>query len=89
MVYQDAFTLMGVGGVFIVLGIASVIWGIFEEKGYYKALASRRGDVREFLEHRPFRPQPAALKIGGWIAFAVGMVLLVVGGAIWFRGRPF
>ncbi len=86
MLYEDSATLMGVGGVFIVLGIAAVVWGIREEKGYYRALASHRGDVREFLERRPVRPQPLALKIGGWIAIAVGVVLLIVGGVAWFQG---
>lgn len=85
MQLRDFFTLMGVGGLFILLGIGSVIWGVVEEKHYYNALAEKPGDIREFLERMPPRPQPAALRIGGWIAIAVGLVLLAVGLTLWLR----
>ena len=87
MQLQDFFMLMGVGGLFIILGIGSVIWGVVEEKHYYNALAEKPGDIREFLDRSPHHPQPAALRIGGWIAIAVGVVLLAVGFALWFRVR--
>ena len=87
MQLQDFFTLMGVGGIFIVLGAGSVIWGVIEEKRYYNALAERPGDIREFLDRSPARPQPAALRIGGWIAIAVGAVLLAVGFVLWWQAR--
>lgn len=68
-----------VGGVFIILGLGVVIWGKREEKEYYDALVTRR-DLREFFDRWPFRPEPGALKIGGWIAVAVGLVIAIVGG---------
>lgn len=79
---QDYIVLVGVGGLFIILGLATVIWGKREEKSYFNSLSTRAGDTREFLEHWPRRPQPGALKIGGWIAVAIGMVMLLTGGTL-------
>lgn len=81
----DYYILMGMGGLFILLGIASMFWGKGEEKSYYNAL-STRSDMREFLEHEPERPEPGALKIGGWIAMAIGLLMLMMGGAFWLWG---
>lgn len=81
----DCFILMGLGGLFILLGLAGIIWGRREEKSYYDSL-STRPDVREFLEHWPQRPEPGALKIGGWIAMALGLLMLAVGGAFLLWG---
>jgi len=83
MLYQGFFILMGVGGLFLILGLVTVLWGEREEKSYYNSISTRPGDTREFLEHWPQRPQPGALKIGGWIAIAIGAVMLVVGVAFW------
>lgn len=83
MPLQDWFILMGVGGLFILLGIATFIWGRGEEKSYYDSV-STRSDLREFLEHEPICPQPVALKIGGWIAIAIGLIILAMGGVIFF-----
>lgn len=77
--------LIGMGGLFILLGLAAIIWGRSEEKSYYDSLSSRT-DVREFLEHWPQRPQFGALKIGGWIAEAIGVLMAVLGGAFLLWG---
>jgi len=69
------------GGVFVILGLVAFLWGRHEEKGYYKALSSRT-DLREFVEHTPKRPEPRAIKLGGWISLAIGVIMLVVGGAL-------
>jgi len=76
---------MGMGGAFILLGLAAIIWGRKEEKGYYDALSSR-SDAREFLEHWPQRPQFQALKIGGRIAISLGLLMIVAGGAFLLWG---
>ena len=86
MPHQNDFILMGVGGLFIILGLLTVIWGKREEKSYYKALSARYGDQREFMEHWPPRLQPDALKIGGWIAIAIGVVVLITGGVLLLLG---
>ena len=78
MLEYDWLIAMVLGAVFVILGIASIYWGKAEEKDYYKALATRR-DVREFVEHLPFRPEPEALKIGGRIAIAVGLLVIAIG----------
>ncbi len=70
-----------IGGVVIVLGLASLIWGKLEEKKYYDALVTRE-DLREFFSRWPMRPEPGALKLGGWIAIAVGAVIALVGGIL-------
>jgi len=80
MPQADWLILMGLGGLFIILGIASLVGGKREEKGYYDSLSTHT-DMREFVEHSPQRPEPGALKIGGRIALAIGVVLLAMGGA--------
>ena len=84
MPHRDWLVLMGMGVLFNLLGLGSILWGKSEEKNYYSAI-SHRPDVREFLEHWPPRPQPVALKIGGVIATAVGIVLIVIGITIRLR----
>ena len=69
-----------VGVVFIVLGLGVLIWGRREEKSYYDSLTTRR-DLREFFDRWPWRPEPGSLKIGGWIAIAVGLIIVIVGSA--------
>ena len=81
----DCFILMGMGGLFILLGLAAIIWGRGEEKGYYDSLFTRN-DVRESLERSPERPEPGSLKIGGLIAIAIGLLMLAIGGSLWLWG---
>ena len=85
MPLQDCFILMGIGGLFLLLGIAAILWGRSEEEDYYGPL-SRRTDVREYLEHWPQRPEAGALKVGGWIAITIGLLMLAMGGGFWLWG---
>ncbi len=85
MPQADSVVLMVMGGIFILLGIAAIIWGKKEEKTYYDAL-STRPDAREFVDRWPPRPQFGALKIGGWIAIAVGLLMLIWGFVSWLTG---
>jgi len=82
---NDVLMLMGVGGFFVFLGLVAIIWDRREAKHYYNALSDRT-DLREYLEHWPQRPELGALKIGGWISIAVGVILLAVGGGFWLWG---
>lgn len=86
MLAQDYFMMMGAGGFFIILGLVLIIWGKREAKSYFDYLATRAGDTREFMDHWPQRPQPGALKIGGWITIAIGVVVLIIGGIFWLVG---
>ncbi len=70
------------GGVFVVLGIISVLWGRQEQKKMDEALTTHT-DVREFISHWPERPQPGALKAGGWIALSLGILMVMVGLITW------
>ena len=85
MPMEDYFILMAMGGFFILLGLIGIIWGRREGESYYDSLSIRH-DVREYLEHSPERPQPGALKIGGWIFITLGILMLAGGGALWFWG---
>ena len=85
MPYHSWLIPIVVGGVFILLGLGAIIWGRKEEKNYYNSLSTRR-DLREFFTHWPERSEPGALKIGGWIAIAVGLVMVIIGGALWLAG---
>ena len=79
------FVLMGMGGFFILLGIAVIIWGRLEEKSYDNSLATRI-DKREFLEHWPQRPQFGSLKIGGRIALVIGVLMVIAAGILLLWG---
>ena len=85
MPQHDWLVLMGMSGLFILLGLAAIIWGRSEEKSYYDSLSSRT-DAREFLERWPQRSHLGALKIGGRIAIAIGVLMIVMGGAFWLWG---
>ena len=66
------------GGFFILLSLGFLVWGRKEAADYEAGLASRY-DLREFLEHTPERPEPGALKIGGFIGLALGLALIAGG----------
>jgi len=85
MPHNDWLILMGMGGLFVLLGLGAIIWGRSEEKSYYDSI-STRNDTREFVERWPRRPQFGALKIGGRIAVAIGVLLVLMGGAFWLWG---
>jgi hypothetical protein len=74
-----------VGGVFLILGIIFFLIGRRESDAYYTNV-SMKVDVREFMDHLPWRPEPDALRIGGKIAIAVGIVILLVAVAFHFWG---
>lgn len=81
------FVLIIVGMVFLLLGIGALLWGMREEKRIFEAL-SRKPDLREFSLRHVESPQPGALKIGGWIALAVGVLMVVAGIIFWRTGWP-
>lgn len=85
MPQTDLWILIGLGGLFVLLGVGAFFWGRGEDKSYYKAISTRT-DIREYMEHTPERPEPGGLKVGGLIAIFVGLVMLIMGGAFWLSG---
>jgi hypothetical protein len=83
----DWWVLAILGAVFIVLGVIGFLWGRHEQKIVDEALTSRV-DVREFISHWPDSPQPGALKIGGAISVALGILMLVIGLILWYVNLP-
>jgi hypothetical protein len=82
---SDYWVLAVVGAVLTFLGFIGILWGRSEQKKLDDALTSHV-DVREFISHWPERPQPGALKIGGAIAVGLGILLIIIGLAIWYTG---
>jgi hypothetical protein len=74
---------MVMGGLFILLGLGAFFQGRADERRYFNSISART-DIREYLEHWPQRPVPGALKVGGWIAIALGVFMLVLGIAFLF-----
>ncbi|MFC2014403.1 hypothetical protein ACFLUP_00210 [Chloroflexota bacterium] len=85
MLQGDLSILLGMGGLFLLLGLGAIIWDRVERKKYYDSLAGRP-DTREFLDGWPPRAQFGALKIGGWVAITIGILMLIMGAATWLRG---
>jgi hypothetical protein len=67
-----------VGAFIFLVGVGFVIWGHREEENYYNSMTTRF-DLREFFSRWPPRPEPGALRVGGWIAIIVGIVAAAVG----------
>ena len=84
MTQSDASSLLVMGGIFFFLGIAAVVWDRLEKKGYFKAISTHE-DIREFLSGWPPRAEIGAIRVGGWIAIVLG--LIVAGIAVWFKVR--
>jgi len=82
MLHHDCFIMMGMGGLFVILGIVSVVMGKRGEKHYDTSAGM---DVREFMESG-VEAGSESLKVGGWIAIAVGLLLIVMGGAFLLWG---
>ena len=75
----DSFIMMGIGGLFLLLGIIAFLWARSEERGLNYDL-SQRPDLREFITRWPIRVEPGALRVGGWIFITIGLVLIILGG---------
>jgi uncharacterized membrane protein len=77
---------VAIGFVFLIFGIALIIWGVKEGTNYYDSLINGF-DLREFFSRWPPRPEAGALITGGWIAIAVGIVTAVIGGLLFWLNR--
>jgi len=82
MPFTDYLIMMGVGGLFVIVGLILAMWGRAKEKSYDASLAGEH-DLRGYVEGK-WRPYYEAVKIGGWIGFIIGILLLVLGIIFWF-----
>lgn len=69
---------MVVAGIFVLFGLAGILWGKREQARYDEWVASHR-DLRELMDRWPPHPEPGALRLGGWIAVIIGLVTLLLG----------
>lgn len=76
--------ILAMGGFFLLLCIVFILWNKREKKRYYNSILLTRRDVKESLNHEPERPWLNAWQIGGRISLIIGIILLIVGGIIWF-----
>jgi hypothetical protein len=77
MNHQELVITAIIGGVFVILGFIGFFWSRREEGAWYTSI-SKKIDVREFLDHSPGRQEPNALRTGGKICIAVGLVILLI-----------
>jgi glycerol-3-phosphate acyltransferase PlsY len=77
MNHQDLFVTAIIGGSFVILGFIGFFWGRREEGAWWSSV-SKKIDVREFIERDPGRTEPNALRTGGKISIAVGIVILLI-----------
>ena len=73
----DISAMVIIGGVFILLGVAVIVWDWVEKNGYFSTISHHR-DTREYLEAWPPRPEFGALKIGGWISIILVIAILIL-----------
>lgn len=76
--------ILGMGGFFVLLGVIFIVWSKRERKKYYNSILVTRRDIKESITREPHRPWLYAWQVGGRISIIVGVVLLVMGGILWF-----
>jgi glycerol-3-phosphate acyltransferase PlsY len=77
MSHQELVVAAIIGGAFLILGIIGFLWSHREEGAWYKSVSTKI-DVREFLNRNPGQQEPKALRTGGKICIAVGIIVLLV-----------
>jgi hypothetical protein len=76
--------ILGLGGFFVLLGIIFILWNRREKNKYYNSILLTRRDIKETITHEHERFWLLAWQIGGRISIIVGIVLLIIGGILWF-----
>ena len=77
MSHQELIITAVIGGAFVVLGFIAFLWSHREEGAWYK-MVSTKIDVREFVDRGRGLTEPNALRTGGKICMAVGLVILLI-----------
>ena len=76
--------ILGMGGFFVLLGIIFILGNKREKKKYYNSILLTRRDIKETITHEHERFWLHAWQIGGRISLIIGIVLLIIGGILWF-----
>jgi len=76
--------ILGMGGFFVLLGIVFILWNRREKNKYYNSILLTRRDIQETITREHERFWLHAWRIGGWISIIVGIVLLIIGGILWY-----
>jgi len=78
MTNLDSYIVMGIGGLFVLLGLIIMLWAKHKQKDYGDVL-SRREELRSFLGYWPDLILPSELRVGGWVSVVVGVALIILG----------
>ncbi len=78
MTNLDSYIIMGIGGLFVFLGLIIMLWARHKQKDYGDVL-SRREELRSFLGYWPDLILPSELRVGGWVSVVVGVALIILG----------
>jgi len=76
--------ILVLGGFFVLLGIIFVLGNKREKKKYYNNILLTRRDIKEIITREHERFWLLAWQIGGRISLIVGIVLLIIGGILWY-----
>jgi hypothetical protein len=76
--------ILGMGGFFVFLGIIFILGNKREKKRYYNSILLTRRDIKETITREHERFWLYAWQIGGRISLILGIVLLIIGGILWF-----
>jgi len=75
---------LGMGGFFLLLGIIFILWNRREKKKYYNSILLTHRDIKESITHEPERFWLRAWQVGGRVSLILGIVLLIIGGVLWY-----
>jgi hypothetical protein len=72
------------GGLFTLLGIIFIFWNRREKNKYYNNILLTQRDIKEIITREHERFWLLAWQIGGRVSLIVGIVLLIIGGILWY-----
>ena len=77
--------LLILGGALIAFGGIFFVWAYLERRSDIDILAHNETnqDVKDLLDEGRISMGPKSLKVGGWLAVAVGVFLLILGTVLW------
>lgn len=82
MANYQIFLVMG--GLFTILGIIFILWNRREKNKYYNHILLTQRDIKETITREHERFWLLAWQIGGRVSLILGIVLLIIGGIVWY-----